>query len=97
MFFNELKRETFVNNDRGFEKFCVMSIKLLNTHAPIKMKYKRGNHMSLITKDLSKAIVKRSQLRNTYLKNKIDSNRMLQEAKKLLRIPFKKKYNKSLC
>ena len=25
--FNELKRETFVNNDRGFEKFCDMSIK----------------------------------------------------------------------
>ena len=28
--FNELKRETFVNNDRGFEKFCDMSIKLLS-------------------------------------------------------------------
>ena len=36
MFFNELKRETFVNNDRGFEKFCDMSIKLLNKHAPKK-------------------------------------------------------------
>ena len=55
------------------------------------MKYKRGNNMPFITKDLSKAIMKRSQLRNNYLKNKIDSNRMLQEAKKLLRIPFKKK------
>ena len=75
--FNELKRETFVNNDRGFEKFCDMSIKLLNKHAPIKMKYKRGNHMPFITKDLSKAIMKRSQLRNNYLKNKTDSNRML--------------------
>ena len=39
-----LKRETFVNNDRrfekfndrGFEKFCDMGIKLLNKHAPIK-------------------------------------------------------------
>ena len=75
--FNELKRETFVNNDRGFEKFCDMSVKLLNKHAPIKMKYKRGNHMPFITKDLSKAIMKRSQLRNNYLKNKTDSNRML--------------------
>ena len=35
--FNELKRETFVNNDRGFEKFRDMSIKLLNKHAPIKI------------------------------------------------------------
>ena len=25
--FNELKREAFVNNDRGFEKFCDISIK----------------------------------------------------------------------
>ena len=28
--FNELKRETFVNNNRGFEKFCDMTIKLLS-------------------------------------------------------------------
>ena len=50
-FFNELKRETFVNNDRGFEKFWDMSVKLINKHAPIKMNYKRGNHMPFITKD----------------------------------------------
>ena len=39
--FNELKRENFVNNDRGFKKFYDMSIKLLNKHASIKKKYKR--------------------------------------------------------
>ena len=54
-----------------------MSIKLLNKHALIKMKYKRDNHMLFITKDLSKAIMKRSKLRNNYLKNKTDANRML--------------------
>ena len=54
-----------------------MSIKLLNKHAPIKMKYKRGNHMPFITKDLSKEIMKRLKLRNNYLKNKTDTNRML--------------------
>ena len=75
--FNELKRETFVNNDQGFKKFCDMSIKLLNKHAPIKKKYKRGNQMPFITKDLSKAIMKRSKLRNNYLKNKTNANRML--------------------
>ena len=48
--FNELKRETFVNNDRGFEKFRDMSIKLLNKHAPIKNKYKRGNICPLLQK-----------------------------------------------
>ena len=54
-----------------------MSIKILNKRAPIKMKYKRGNHVPFITKDLSKAIMKRSKLRNNYLKNKTDANRML--------------------
>ena len=34
--FNELKRDTFVNNEQRFENFCHMSIKLLNKHAPIK-------------------------------------------------------------
>ena len=33
--------------------------------------------MPFIAKDLSKAIVKRSQLRSNYLKNKTDSNKML--------------------
>ena len=35
----ELKRETFVKNDQGFEKFCDMSFKLLNKHAPIKKEW----------------------------------------------------------
>ena len=48
--FNELKRETFVNNDRGFKKFCDIRIKLLNKYAPIKMKYKRGNICPLLQK-----------------------------------------------
>ena len=75
--FNELKRETFLNNDQGFKKFCDMSIKLLDMHAPIKKKYKRGNQMPCIAKDLSKAITKRSKLRINYLKNKTDANIML--------------------
>ena len=68
--FNELKRETFVNNDQGFEKFCDMSIKLLKNHVPIKKKYKRGNQMPFVAKDLSKAIMKRLKLKNNYLKNR---------------------------
>ena len=75
--FNELTRENFLNNDRGFEKFCDMSIKLLNKHAPIKKKYKRGNQMHFVTKDLSKVIMKRSKLKNNYLKNKTNVSRML--------------------
>ena len=61
----------------GLKIFFDMSIKLSNKHAPIKMKHERGNHMPFITKDPSKAIMKRSKLRNKYLKNKADANRMI--------------------
>ena len=33
--FNEFKREILANNGSGFQKFCDMSIKPLNKHAPI--------------------------------------------------------------
>ena len=62
--------------NRGFEKFCDMSIKLLNTHTPIKKKCKYGNQVPIVTKDISKTIMKRSKLRSNYLKNKTDANRM---------------------
>ena len=62
------KKETFINNDQGFEKFCDMSIKLLDKHVLIKWKYKRGNQMPFATKDFSKVIMKRFKLRNNYLK-----------------------------
>ena len=64
-------------NDRGFEKNYDMSIKILNKHVPIEKKYERRNQMPFVIKDLSKAIMKRSNLRNNYLKNKTDANRML--------------------
>ena len=54
-----------------------MSIKLLDKHALLHKKYKRGNRMPFVTKDLSKTIMKRSKFRNNYLKNKSDANRML--------------------
>ena len=79
--FNELKRETFVNNDQGFEKFCDMSIKLLNKHAQMKKKYKRGSPMPFVTKGLFKGIMKGSKLRNSYLKNKTDANWILYKTK----------------
>ena len=46
-------------------------------HTPIKKKYKRGNQMPFVTIDLSKAIMEKSKLRNNYLKNKTNANRML--------------------
>ena len=33
---NDLRKEDFVNNDKGFEKFCNISMTVLNKHAPQK-------------------------------------------------------------
>ena len=65
---HELSKEVFVNNDDILQRFCDININILNRHAPRKRKLARGNQMPFITKDLSKAIMKRSRLRITFLK-----------------------------
>ena len=87
--FNEFKRENFANNDRGFKKFCDMNIKLLNKDAPIKMKYKRDNQMPFLTKDLSKAIMKISNVTNNYLKKtKLMQTELYTRSKETNACPF---------
>ena len=73
----KLSQQTFVNNDYGFEKFCNITLKTLDKYAPRKAKHARGNQMPFMTKDLSKNIMKRSRLRNKYLKNNNEENRKL--------------------
>ena len=74
---NNLSNEVFVDNDDGLQKFCKMTMDTLNSFAPIKKKYARGNQMSFMTKNLSKEIMTRSRLRNKYLKHKTEENRLL--------------------
>ena len=74
---NDLSNEIFVNNDDGLQKFCKMTMDTLNSFAPIKKKYARGNQMPFMTKNLSKEIMTRSRLRNKHLKNKAEENRLL--------------------
>ena len=59
------------------QRFCDISINISNRHAPRKRKLARGNQMPFITKDLSKAIMKRSRLRNSSLKNRTEQNKTL--------------------
>ena len=73
----KLFQQTFVNNDYGFEKFCNFTLKTLNKYAPRKKKHARGNQMPVMTKDFSKNIMKRSRLRNKYIKNNNEENRNL--------------------
>ena len=54
--------------DFGSLKKCFME--LLNKVAPLKTKFLRANHSKFVTKDLSKAIMLRTKLRNQFLKNR---------------------------
>ena len=56
---SELKKEGFVNNDKGFERFYNVRMKILNKHVPRKKKFARAYQMPLMTKDLSKEIMKK--------------------------------------
>ena len=75
-YMNSQKRFSSITND-GLQRFCGININILNRHAPRKRKLARGNQMPFITKDLSKAIMKRSRLRNNFLKNKTEQNKTL--------------------
>ena len=74
---HELSKEVFVNNDDILQRFCDINIDILNRHAPRKRKLERGNQMPFITKDLSKALMKISRLRNNFHKNRTGKNKTL--------------------
>ena len=92
---NNLSNEVFVNNDDGLQKFCKTTMDTLNSFAPIKKKYARGNQMPFMTKNLSKEIMTRSRLRNKYLKHKTEENRLLytQQRNKCVSLLRKTKIN----
>ena len=81
-FNNEMFRKDLLCelSNKGFqeiscEEFEFIFIKTLNKHAPMKIKYIRANNSPFVNKDLSKAIMVRSRLRNKYLKLKTKESR----------------------
>ena len=78
MFSNELENElkkigSLTLNYDIFKNVCMDAI---NKHAPLKRRYIRANHAEYMDKELSKAIMKRSKLRNGYLKYRSDETRL---------------------
>ena len=69
--FNDLSKEDIGNLD----KFIKVFINTLNNHAPSKKMYTRGNHLPFMNKELSKAIMNRTRVRNVYLRKRSDENR----------------------
>ena len=72
----KLSTENSNTNCSGFEKILQICIDTLNIFAPCKKKYSQGNNMPFMNKSLKKAHMKKSRLRNIYVKNKTDTNRI---------------------
>ena len=86
--YTKFSNETFINSlkaklniqsistdENGFLNFCKICTETLNNHAPRKQKAIRGNQSPFINKEISKAIMKRTELRNKFLKHKTDKSR----------------------
>ena len=65
-----ISKKTEENTSMDFEVFKRTTVDTLDKYAPLKKKYLRANHSNFVTKELSKAIINRSKLRNQFLKNR---------------------------
>ena len=87
---NNLLKENFINNDDSFQRFCDISLNALNKHAPCKKKHARDNQMPFLNKDLSKALMTRTKLRNIFLQNKSEENKIRYTKQRNFCLSFKK-------
>lgn len=62
-----MSQETFANNDYGFQRFCHVILDALDKHALRKKKHAPDNQMPFFKKELSNAIMTRTELRNIFL------------------------------
>ena len=70
---NEMLKHDLGNME--YQHFLNIFIEILNKHASMKQKYLRANQERFMTKDLHKASMKRSRLRNRFLRNRTDISR----------------------
>ena len=58
------------NSDKGFNKFLGVCKEALTMYAPLKKKYIRGNNFPFTNRILSEETMKRTRLRDKFLKSK---------------------------
>ena len=68
---------------------------LLSVYAPLKKKYLRANHASFVTKELRKAIMLRTRLRNIYLKQRTETTKVAYNRQRNKCVSILKKSKKS--
>ena len=76
IFLEKLSTENINTYCSGFEKFLQICIDTLNIFPPCKKKKSRENKMRFMNKSLKKTHMERSRLRNIYVKNKTDTDRI---------------------
>ena len=62
-------------SDLSVDVFKMTFLNTLNSFAPVKKKYLRANHSKFVNKELSKATMLRTKLRNKFLKQKTTETR----------------------
>ena len=62
-------------SDLSVDVFKMTFLNALNSFAPVRKKYLRGNHSKFVNKELSKAMMLRTKLRNKFLKQKTTKTR----------------------
>ena len=63
---------TATSNADIFVVYKSTIVNIFNCHGPVKKKYIRANEAPFMSKELHKAIMKRSRLRNIFLKHRAD-------------------------
>ena len=63
-----------LSSKMNFDSMNTAMVKVLDQHAPIKKKYIRANDGKFMTKELKKAIMHRSKLKNKFNRNRTDDN-----------------------
>ena len=98
-FEKEIKNTTIIQkiSPKDFSAFRNIVLKALNFHALLKTKYLWANHSSFISKDLSKAIMHRTKLRNQFLKLKTHESRLRYNKQRNLCVTLLRKAKKKYC
>jgi len=74
-FLSDLSENLSSSNISNYDIFESIFVEVLNKHAPLKSRFVRGNEKRHMNKALRKAIMRRSRLRNVYLKSQKISDR----------------------
>ena len=73
---SKLSIENISNTSNGLENFLQICIGVLDKLAPQKKKYNRSNSIPYLNKPLPRVHMKRTRLRNRFLKNRSEVNRI---------------------